>query len=248
MDLKVRIERLDGELLVLDGLALARAFFAGDASSVGEKSFDSLAGAGNPDRIELEDVIAMNRAMRARSPHRVWQAVLEAETTPWLTTVRPDLDLLELDDEQWKAARGDELVRAALAATIGPGRGMAVATKLLHYKRPRLFPVLDRFVAEMLGMSMPDAAAQLERVETAVRLTRAIRAEGRRNLETLRSIRDLVAEEGTRRPLIRILDAIVWFSHPAAGIKNNPRVIEVGLGFTATDQTFRPADEARAKS
>ncbi len=228
MDLTLRIERIDGELLVVDGLALARAFFAGDASPVGETSFDALAGAGNPDRIELEDVIAMNRTMRARSPHRVWQAILAAET-PWLSRVSPDLDLLELDDDQWSAADGDELIRAALTATLGPGRGMAVATKLLHYKRPRLFPLLDRFVAEMFGMSIPDVGKQHERVEAAVRLTSAIRSEGRRNLDALRSIRDLLAQDATQRSLIRIFDAIVWFSHPAAGIKGAPRAIDVQL-------------------
>ena len=195
-DSTLRVQRLDGELLVLDGLALARAFFAGDVSSVGEASFDALAGAGNPERIELADVIAMNRTMRARSPHRVWEAIVEAEAPPWLAGLPADLDLLELDDEQWRAASGDELIRAALRATIGPGRGMAVATKLLHYKRPRLFPVLDRFVAEMLGMNLPDAAGSDNRVELAFMLTETIRLEGRRNLHPLNAIRDRLAAEG----------------------------------------------------
>jgi hypothetical protein len=224
----LRVQRLDGELLVLDGLALARAFFAGDVSSVGESSFDALAGAGNPKRIELADVIAMNRTMRARSPHRVWEAIVEAEV-PWLAGIPDDLDLLELEDEQWQAAGGDKLIRAALHATIGPGRGMAVATKLLHSKRPRLFPVLDRFVAEMLGMNLPGAAGSDGRVELAVTLTETIRLEGRRNLQPLKAIRDQLAAEWTQRPLIRIFDAIVWFSHPAAGIKGTPRAIEVRL-------------------
>jgi hypothetical protein len=106
---------------------------------------------------------------------------------------------------------------------------MAVATKLLHYKRPRLFPVLDSFVAEMFGMNIPDVGKAHERVEAAVRLTSAIRSEGRRNVETLRSIRDLLAQETSQRSLIRIFDAIVWFSHPAAGIKGAPRAIDVQL-------------------
>jgi hypothetical protein len=232
-DSTLRVQRLDGELLVLDGLALARAFFAGDVSSVGDTSFDALAGAGNPERIELADVIAMNRTMRARSPHRVWAAIVEADA-PWLAKVPHDLDLLELDDDQWGAVGGEELIRAALDATIGPGRGMAVATKLLHYKRPRLFPVLDRFVAEMLGMNLPDAAGSDGRVELAVTLTQTIRLEGRRNLQPLEAIRDRLAADGTERPLIRIFDAIVWFSHPAASIKGAPRAIEVGLHDPST--------------
>jgi hypothetical protein len=224
----IRVERLDHEILVLDGLALARGFFAGDPSSAGDAGFDSLVGLGNAERIELEDVIAMNRTMRARSPHKVWTAIVEAEA-PWLSSVPADLDLLEADDRRWRAAGGDDLVAAALAATIGPGRGMAVATKLLHLKRPRLFPMLDRLVAEMLGLGMADAPTTEQRIETAVRLTRVIRSEGRRNLETLRRIRDALSAEGTRRSLVRLLDAILWFAHPAAAVAGAPRTIEVRL-------------------
>jgi hypothetical protein len=220
----LRVERLDHEFLVLDGLALAGAFFAGDPSSAD----DSLSGLGNAERIELEDVIAMNRTMRARSPHKVWTAIVEGEA-PWLGRVPANLDLLELDDEDWHAAGGDELVSAALAATIGPGRGLAVATKLLHLKRPRLFPMLDRFVAEMLGLGAVDDPVSQRRVEAAVRLTRAIRTEGRRNLTALYGIRDALALEGIRRPLVRIFDAIVWSSHPAAGVSGSRRMIDVRL-------------------
>ena len=219
----LRVERLDHQLLVLDGLALARGFFTGDPSSVD----DSLSGMGNAERIELGDVIAMNRTMRARSPHKVWTTIIEGEA-PWLGRVPPDLDLLELDDADWRAAGGDELVSAALTAMIGPGRGLAVATKLLHLKRPRLFPMLDRFVAEMLGLGAAGGST-LQRVDTAIRLTRAIRSEGRRNLTTLYAIRDALAPEGIRRPLVRIFDAIVWSSHPAAGVAGSRRVIDVRL-------------------
>lgn len=190
-----------------------------------------LAGLGNNARIELDDVITMNRTMRARSPHMVWTAVIEAGA-PWLASVPEDFDLLELDDEAWQAARGDDLVSAALAAMIGPGRGMAVATKLLHLKRPQLFPVLDRFVAEMFGLSGADDPRSQQRLEVAVKLTRAIRSEGRQNLGPLRNIRDALAAEGTCRSLVRVFDAIVWFSHPAAGVAGARRMIDVRLRET----------------
>ena len=50
------------------------------------------------------------------------------------------LDLIETDDERWEEAKGGELTSAALEATVGSGRGVSVATKMLHLKRPRLFP------------------------------------------------------------------------------------------------------------
>ena len=224
----IRVERLDGEILVLDGLALARGFFGSDPSPGDEGALHAPAGLGDPARIELDDVIEMNRTMRSRSPHRVWAPVIDADA-PWLSSIPVDLDLLETDDESWRAARGNDLVSAALTATIAPGRGMSVATKLLHLKRPRLFPMLDRLVAEMLGLGLAEAPTSEQRVETAVRLTGAIRSEGRRNLEALAGIRDVLAAEGPHRSLVRLLDAIVWFAHPAARIAGAPRTIEVRL-------------------
>ena len=168
----------------------------------------------------------MNRTMRSRSPHRVWAGVVDAEA-PWLASIPVELDLLETGERRWRRERGDDLVAAALAATIAPGRAMGVATKLLHLKRPRLFPMLDRLVAEMLGVGLADTANQEQRVETAVRLTRTIRSEGRRNLDALLAIRDALATDGTRTSLVRLLDAIVWFAHPAARIDGAPRAIEV---------------------
>jgi Family of unknown function (DUF6308) len=217
----IRVERLDHEILILDGLALARGFFAGDEASAPGVL-------GSPDRIELADVIAMNSTMRSRSPHRVWADVVDVQA-PWLAAIPTDLDLLETGDRTWTRARGDELVAGALAATIGPGRGLAVATKLLHLKRPRLFPMLDRLVAEMLGLSLTDDPRPAQRVEAAVRLTRTIRTEGRRNLEPLRAVRDALSADGTSRSLVRILDAILWFAHPAARIAGASRTIEVRL-------------------
>jgi hypothetical protein len=166
--------------------------------------------------------------MRARSPHKLWDAIVGAEA-PWLGSIPVDLDLLEDDDRRWRSARGDDLVTSALAATIGPGRGMAVATKLLHLKRPRLFPMLDRLVAEMLGLGPSTDAATERKVGTAVTLMHAIRSEGRRNLEPLRGIQDALATDGTRRSLVRLFDAILWFAHPAARVAGTPRTIEVRL-------------------
>jgi hypothetical protein len=61
-------------------------------------------------------------------------------------------------------------------------------------------------------------------------LARAVRREGRRNIEVLRSIQQKRHEEGDiDRPLARILDGVVWFSHPAAGVSGATRTIDVRL-------------------
>jgi hypothetical protein len=65
-DFTIRVERIDSELLVIDGLALARGFFTGDPGSIAEGGYDSLAGHGNPHRIEVADIVAIN-TMRAQA-------------------------------------------------------------------------------------------------------------------------------------------------------------------------------------
>lgn len=225
-DTILRIGRLDGERLVLDGLGLAQGFFAGDASSVAAGSYDSLAGQGERDQIITADIQAINRTMRARSKHLWWEPVLNRELD-WLAALDPELDLIGATDAEWQSADGERLVRAALLATIGHRRGPSVATKVLHLKRPRLFPVLDDFVAVMLGVNMPDDAPTERRIEIATRLLLHLRDQGRANLQQLEAIRAILRQEQVDRSLVRILDAIVWFSHPAAGVPNVVREIAV---------------------
>lgn len=228
MKAPIAVERLDGERLVLDGLGLARAFFQGDPSSIAQGSYDSLAGRGYRDMITTADLQAINRTMRARSSHRSWGSLLNRHLD-WLASLDPELDLIESDASEWRAADGEHLVRTALTATIGPYRGPSVATKVLHLKRPRLFPVLDDLVAVMLGVNMPSDAPAPRRVEVAMELLLHLREQGRRNIAALREIQGSLREDGIERPLLRVFDAVLWFSHPAAGVPGVTRELRIGL-------------------
>ena len=223
----LRVEREDRETLWLDGLALARAFFTGDPSSK-PGGYDSLAGCGDRQRIVVDDVIAMNSTMRARSEHASWKPVLAGDQA-WLREIPVDLDMVRADVEDWKVARGDALLSAAIAACIHPGIGLAGATKVLHLKRPHLVPILDRLVAEMMGVSLPGSPTVSDRVAVGQRLAAAIRREGRRNIDVLGRIQAELAHDHIKRPLIRIFDAILWFSHPAASVLDVKRSIAVRL-------------------
>lgn len=44
-----------------------------------------------------------------------------------------------------------------------------------------------------------------------------LREQGRANLDALTAIRRRLLEEDIERPLVRVLDAIVWFSHLRPG-------------------------------
>lgn len=127
------VEREDGELLVLDGLALVRGFLAGDLSAR-PGGHNDRAGRGNRGAITLGDIVLVNSTMRSRAQHARWKPIIEADQT-WLARIPDDLDLIEADDETWVAADGDRLVTEATAHCIVPYIALARSTKVLHLKR-----------------------------------------------------------------------------------------------------------------
>jgi hypothetical protein len=211
----LQIERLDGSLLRIDGLSLAERFFASDRSSIGANSYDELAGQTAPNRIEAVDIKALNRTMRARSKHGRWAELADTEL-PWLKALRADIDLIASDEQTWSTSDTEKLIASALAATVGTGRGPSVATKMLHLKRPRLFPILDNLVAQALGAKPVTRKPHAEQAAQATRLLIHLRQQGQNNLEPLTEIQDALKEQRLERSLVRILDVAIWASHPAA--------------------------------
>src|SRR5574337_1508733 len=120
----VRIERIHAgpALVIEDALGLAGDFFRFDASSA-PGGYDDQAGHGDPDRVTLDDVRAINETMRARSPHAVWEPLTSAGPQPCLRALDPEWDLIETDDRTWMAAGCRARIEAALSAVIGPVAG-----------------------------------------------------------------------------------------------------------------------------
>jgi hypothetical protein len=200
-------------LVIEDAEGLALDFFRTDASSK-PGGYDDQAGhgardlVGARDRITDSDIVAINTTMRARSPHSVWATLTSGlEPLGWLSALDPAWDLVELDEETWQA-RARPAVENALVAATGPGRGISVGTKVLHLKRPRMFPVLDRLVLDQLGVT--ESVGPMRTVEH-------LRTEGQRNIDELRAIRSSLSRHYDRS-LVRILDVLLWVSHPAAGL------------------------------
>jgi len=168
--------------------------------------------------------------MRARSRHSDWQQIFDADQS-WLSALPADIDIIEADDQAWAAAEGAALVSAAIRSCIRPGIALARATKVLHLKRPRVFPVLDELVLQMMGLSVPDdqdtARRLMKRVAVAQQLTSALRREGRRNIGALQRIQTETAIDGLHLSLVRLLDITLWFSHPAASVPGVRREIAV---------------------
>ena len=154
------------------------------------------------------DVVAINTTMRARSAHSHWEPFTKAaEALPWLAVLDPSWDLVLLDDDVWQTQARPNAERG-LNALVGPGRGLSVATKVLHLKRPSLYPVLDSLVLQQLGVT--ESVSPISAIDH-------LRAEGQRNRDALLAIQGMLAETH-RRSLVRIMDALLWTSHPASGL------------------------------
>jgi hypothetical protein len=225
----------DAPRLVIEGAQwLAETFFRRDPSAVGHNSYDAWIEAtqnnpGHPDRVVDGDVTAVNTTMAARTSHEAWAPVIASTDWSWLEALDPRWDLFETleSDADWTtiAAR----LVAAFEATKRPGLGLAVVTKILHIKRPRLIPVMDRVVIEQIGARVSDDVA------TWVAAIGQVRDVGRVNLAELRAVRDHLRAKGiTDRSLVRILDALLWVSSPGSGLFSS---------LTGWERVFRPRSD-----
>ena len=170
--------------------------------------FDGYAESGNSpaDRIVVDDVRMINHAMGGRSPHADWRGLIRRNPLPQLVAVDPSWDAVLMTNEEWQQQRVEERVAALLHAVMGrPGIGPARASKVLHLKRPALIPVCDSRLLRVLGIAQTQDDAILT-------VLRHLRSEGQRLEIPLKVLQERLAGEGFPRPLIRILEVLVWGS------------------------------------
>ena len=159
-----------------------------------------------PHRIVRDDVHMINHAMGARSPQGDWRGLIRRNPLPQLVAVDPSWDAVLMTNEEWQHQRVEERVEALLnAVTRRPGIGPARASKVLHLKRPALIPVCDSRLLRVLGVAQTQDDAILT-------VLRHLRGEGRRLEVQLKVLQERLAGEGLQRPLIRILEVLVWGS------------------------------------
>ena len=158
---------------------LVETFCKCDPSAVGTDSFDSWIANAQEDAGRLyclvdEDITAVNRTMAARTSHKAWAPIIAKGDVTWLRNLDPEWDLFEMSDEAWSAAGVSSVLRKAFEATVRPKLKLAVITKVLHIKRPRLIPVMDSVVMLQIGAPVSDD------IDTWVHAVEEVRRIGRR--------------------------------------------------------------------
>jgi hypothetical protein len=180
--------------------------------------------AGKGDPPDPPDWITRTQLRAANGPMRAFTFVTDWERRGLLAAPLPELspdvipldaDLVEMDDAAWCTLRPH--MRAAYVRLIRPD-GMrpyrllgVAASKVLHLKRPRLFAIVDGYVARYLQCHQGDP------VEKAMSVAEEVRRIGRygRNPRALAECADYLAAHplGEHRPhltKVRMLDALLW--------------------------------------
>lgn len=206
---------LSGAVLVFDDPAPLIRLFVGPG---GVDGYDDWATRTPPNRLVDEDVTVLNTYARARSGHVRWQALLKQRAPAWLAAIDAGWDAAMTDESEWERAGIARKVEAAFAAMCGPYRGLSVASKMLHLKRPRLIPLLDALVVEQLGPGVPSAAPPDVKAEYAARVIAHLAAQARANRAALVGLQRELGKEGIEFSAIRLIDILLWSSHPAASL------------------------------
>jgi hypothetical protein len=191
-------------LVIDDPWALVQRFFPVDPGSAGHRYYDEYSARGaHPNRVVDEDITVINARMTGRSSHSDWAHLIARRDLKELAAIDTSWDLFLTPDKVWRRDQvGDKLI-ALFTTVIGPGIGIARATKVLHIKRPRLIPVCDSYVLGLMGIlgGGPTAAVAL------MEHLRAIRGELR---PTLVDYQGRLRELGLDRTLVRIADGLIW--------------------------------------
>jgi len=178
--------------------------------------------AGSPNEIQAELLTATNRAMRARSPRKAWEPLLD-RTLPALAQLPLDGDLIASTDDEYTVLRAG-LERCYRSLTAVKWITDMAASKMLYLKRPRLVAISDSYVRDVLAVPEPDSRRHPWRLEycteRALRVSDAVRAVGRHNAGLLGHLQEAMADtvqsisdhHRTRMSLskARIVDILLW--------------------------------------
>ena len=119
----------------------------------------------------------------------------------------PNATLHAIPDDAWSEHR--EGIRNIFSAILNiPGFGLARATKILHLKRPRLFPILDSYVvAFLLADSLEDSKRNLRIGMRCMELTRRII---QRNEAGFVSLQQSLSDLPFPLSIVRLFDILCW--------------------------------------
>ncbi len=198
---------------LLDGTAIAEPYARLLAFCTLEYAYYDALPAGDPQHIEPTDVLAtvavnsyVNTAAKVRGVH----AGLAAACDPLLAAIPVDAHLLDFDADL-------RVLRELLDAAVQVRDVLvAVATKVLHRKRPHFIPMLDSVVLHHYLRESGNAhrRGDLEygtrAASAALIAATAFREHLRRERRAILRLRESLAQSGFMLSEVRLLEILVW--------------------------------------
>jgi hypothetical protein len=154
-------------------------------------------------------VALVNRTMGARSSYSNWDRLVKRGSIPALREIDEELDLFLTSDRKWTASHVSDNLASLFGLVVGNGIGIAIASKLLHLKRPRLIPVCDSYVLRLMGIPGHGAAS-------GVALVECLRSIRKHWTSPLKQLQVSLQVQGHDRSLVRVADALMWSAAKAS--------------------------------
>ena len=151
-----------------------------------------------PDSITREDGDLANQLVARMAPS-FWKPLIGQS----IAEIGRDWDLFYMTDSEWANSRR---ITVRVLGPLLKYRGIAIArlTKGLHRKRPTFIPICDAFVRTILNVPGD------KDISVLIRCMEEQRNIGRRNLDVLSSLRQMLISNNRDMTELKILDALLW--------------------------------------
>lgn len=170
----------------------------------------------SPDEITFQDVRATRVIASRISAEQASQIVERSETNRQLLKAIP-ADAHAQDADPGESDGLYDAMTALYQALQGTGIRDSKVSKVLHLKRPSLYPILDSSLARFYRQAAQEAAARYPRRGFRRMAWAAIRDDVISNQEGLATLRDAVADHESMRHQrvhelsdLRLLDILAW--------------------------------------
>jgi hypothetical protein len=196
--------------------------------------------------ITKDDLESANN-LYARMRQADFKRILGSPEIPTMLAALGDPELGMTTDEEWESTK--ELVRPLLAAFLSIHNvKLAKTMKVLHLKRPHLFPILDSFVVKFLtGNDIEENwFSEEELLRIGMDSLEISRRDIRNNWAAFADLQGRLADLPVPLTTVRLYDILCWSEEK--WVNHNDIVAPNGVASKSLDQSERPVEPTSSAS
>ncbi len=160
-------------------------------------------------KITRSDVDAANKLYAMIDRYDKDESKRILEYSPDLESI-PNLDLENISDPEWKILK-NKIKQIFYKFISIKGVGLAKTVKLLHLKRPGLFPIFDSHVVKFLtGVDAGDFEWPLEQAKVGIQTLEIARKDIMNNIEILSNTQQNITDLPIPMTNARLYDILCW--------------------------------------